>query len=210
MGLGMQVFLDDVALSVPNASLSAALEKATELAQARGRIVVEVLCDGRPATEEMLRGDAMAFPGDVRCISADPHELILATLEDAVRELDLLVLDQKQACETIWRGSMDVAMERLRDILKRWEMLRGAMSQCASAAGLAIEDLRTDSGSGADEVAGLARDLEQVRTELSAGRTVELADVVGTDLCLRARGWQGVFGAMAGEVRQRMAGGMGA
>lgn len=193
----MQVFLDDIALDAPNTSLSAALEAVSATAQAQGRIVVEVLCDGLPASEQALRGAAETHPAELRCRSANPSELILSTLDNAAAELDLLIPDQRAAAEKLWIGNLDAAMHDLRAILERWRVIREALEQCALAAGLSLESIGRAQGSASAQVAALARDLEQVRNELAAGRTIELADLLGTDLCNRARGWRDMFADFA-------------
>ncbi|HLO39890.1 MAG TPA: hypothetical protein VK176_02630 [Phycisphaerales bacterium] len=199
----MDVYLDDVALTIPNASLAEVLDAARERAQAAGRLIVEVLFDGRrPSDAELAAADAPDVR-EVRCRSADPAELIAATLEDAAGELDLLIADQRRACESLWIGRVSDAMENLRDILERWKLVRGGLEQCAQALSLPLASIPGIGSRSAADLAGeLTKDLEMIRRELAAGKLVELADLVGYDLCRRGEAWREMLRSLAESVRR--------
>jgi hypothetical protein len=199
----MNVYLDDVALALPNASLAEVLDAARDRAQAAGRLVVEVLFDGRRATDAELAQAASNGVREVRCRTADPAELIAATLEDAAKELDLLMPDQKRACEMLWVGKVTETMEMLRDILERWKLVRGALEQCAQALSMQIHTVPAGDGRSAMDLTNeLARDLEAIRQELGRGRMVELADILGYDLCKRGEDWRAMLTGLATSVRE--------
>ncbi len=202
----MNVFLDDVAVVLPDATLPVALDVIGAHAGERGRIVVEVLCDGVPASEEQLAGSGAGI-SELRCRSADPRELVRATLEDAVRELDLLIPDQKATRDKLWVGRTPEAMDELRGILERWRMVREALEQCARAMDVPLERITSASGAtGAGVAAAMARDLEAIRAELAAGHVVELADLIGGNLCELASSWRGVIAAFGESLANPEAG----
>lgn len=198
----MNVFLDDVALALPDATLPVALDVIGARAGERGRIVVEVLCDGVPASEEQLSGMGAGI-AELRCRSADPRELVRATLEDAVRELDLLIPDQKATRHKLWVGRTQEAMDELRGILDRWRMVREALEQCARAMDEPLERITAATGeTGAGVAAAMGRDLEAIRAELAAGHVVELADLIGGNLCELAGAWRGVIAAFLQSLKE--------
>ncbi|GMV26031.1 MAG: hypothetical protein AMXMBFR58_20620 [Phycisphaerae bacterium] len=187
----MLVYLDDVPVPVSGDSVSAALEAVGVAAQQRGRIVVEVLLNGRPAGADVLAGRIDAAGSEFRCRSADPAQVVADTLGDAAAELSGLISDQKLACEKLWAGGTGEAVDSLKDVLERWRLVQEALNQCLQATGLGLGEISIESGkTGTDLSALLARLLEQIRTELGAGRFVELADLLGVDLSNLAEQWR--------------------
>ncbi len=197
---GMRVLLDEIALEVPNATLSGAMEAVRDAAGARGRIVIEVLCDGRPADEGMLAGTAsegVTFD-EVRCRSADPLDLVCSTLDDGCGELDRLVEAQRATREKLWIGQTHEALNDLRGILDTWRLVRETFGKCVQALGVPISGVPAVRGRRASEVvAALGADLESLKREIGAQRFVELADLVGTDLCARASEWRDMMAGLS-------------
>ncbi|MEM7623637.1 MAG: hypothetical protein AAF235_10605 [Planctomycetota bacterium] len=85
----MQVFLDDETITVEPASVARAIEVARELAERRGRMVIEVTGDGAAVPDDVL-GDPPKDAGgyaELRLTSADPSSFIGVTLLDVADAL---------------------------------------------------------------------------------------------------------------------------
>lgn len=195
----MKVFLDDTALSVPNATLPAAIDAVRAAAGARGRLVIEVLCDGAPASADVLqsRPAGQADVRELRCRSANLVELIAGMLDDTCAALDQLATEQRAACEKFWIGATAEALESLKPILDRWRLVRETLERCAEALDLSLSSIpATENQNAAALAANLSSNLDSLRSHLSAGKFVELADVVGTDLCTLAAQWRAMLSGL--------------
>lgn len=203
LGLGtMRVILDDIPLEVEVGTASEAIEAAVAVARERGRVLVEALCDGRPAGDEHLVGGSPgAVCSEVRCRSEDPGQLIRGALLDAAAELESMIPDQRAACEKLWVGRTAEAIDDLKGILARWQLARDAIEQCALAASVPLDAIGAPGGDSASALVSLlAGDLERARADISAGRMVEVADLLGTDLCERAASWVAMLRWFAGRI----------
>lgn len=197
----MRVYLDDIPLDVMARTPSEAIEAAVVVARDQGRMLVEALCDGRPFVDGRTPEDPASPCSEVRCRSEDPAFLIRSALLDAAAELESIIPDQRVASEKLWVGRTPEAMEDLKGILSRWQLARDAIEQCSRAASIPLEEIASPGGESASALAAsLARDLEQARSDISSGRLVELADLLGTDLCERATSWVEMFRWFAGRI----------
>src|SRR5437667_1053312 len=110
----MRVTLDQRMCDVKAESVEDAIAAAANLAQQRGRMIVEVLVDG-----ELWTGDCAALAAvstvasDIQLTSADPIALVCETFDQAsaaLREADSL---QQAAAELLQADRAPEAMEKL-------------------------------------------------------------------------------------------------
>lgn len=212
----MKVVLDGQ--SLPDApSLRDGLRSGIDHADAAGRIIVEALGDGQPLTESQLSNpDQGAMPGELRMRSADPRPLVVRTLRDGAELLRGLRAGQESAAQALQQGRVDEALASLRDVLDGWQTVRRVFED---SLGVLKIDLRTveititragarEHSSAADRVEALADLLRRARDHVASEDWSGLADVVGFDMDVESRAWEGMFMELATFI-ERAAGGSG-
>lgn len=199
----MRVLLDGNLMEVERGTLAAALSAAAADADARGRVIIDVLIDGVAATSESLANpsDTPGAVGEVVLTSADPGQLVRASLRDAADALDIAVERQRQAGELVQAGRVEQGLEHLAVALKTWEMIRAVLDQGAALARLDITALAHARGldAGAATTA-LADRLTQLKLALEGEDLATLSDLLLYDMADRAREWRALLNAVADQA----------
>src|SRR5688572_16500407 len=99
----MRVLLDNQLCDIPADSVTAAVTHAAALAQQNGRLIVEVVVNGRTwNSDDLDKLDQQPNDADeIRLTTADPATLICETLDDAGDALVDAERLQKEAAESI-------------------------------------------------------------------------------------------------------------
>jgi hypothetical protein len=198
----MRVSLDDTTLLESAGSLGEALDAGRDAAERRGRIIVEVLCDGEPASPEVLsNAESLARPGlanEVSLVSAEPRELVATTFDDAASALQDLRETQRDLAERIHKGNVAEATGALGEVLEVWSAARQALEQGAEMAAI---DLTTDD-TVADLAAGLTERLREVMRAVEQRDWSTLADELEYDLSEQAERWAGKFMELSSTLRR--------
>lgn len=202
----MKVQLDGEPL--PDApTLREGLRAAIDHADARGRIIVEALGDGTPLTEAQLtdpdQGGSMVH--ELRLRSADPRPLVAGTLRSGAELLRQVRGGQERSASALQEGRLEEALEGLREVLSGWETARRTLEGSLALLKIdlgAVEVTITRRGtrersSAARRVEALAELLRSARTHVQAEDWSALADLVGFDLDVESRAWEGMFGELA-------------
>lgn len=202
----MKVQLDGEPL--PDApTLREGLRAAIDHADARGRIIVEALGDGTPLTEAQLadpdRGGSTVRELHLR--SADPRPLVAGTLRDGAELLRQVRGGQERSAAALQEGRLEQALEGLREVLSGWETARRMLEGSLALLKIdlqAVEVTITRRGTrersnAAERVEALADLLRSARTHVQAEDWSALADLVGFDLDVESRAWEGMFGELA-------------
>lgn len=209
----MQAFLDDAPLNTDRPTLAAALEAAAIEAQRHGRIVVEVLVDGRPAGDDLIdeRGSASDSPmtGEVRLVSARPRALVRETLLNCVQALEGVGHDQMQSAELIQSGRTEDALQPLGRAIATWQAIRDALER-STALLTGTEGAASDGGSvtasqGNDLdpaplgelLEGLAVRLEEMRSALAREDWSALADSLAYEMPEQVEHWKSTLDTLA-------------
>lgn len=183
----MPVLLDDVPLELDAADLPLALAAAREVAEARGRVIIEVLADGQLVPDEQLLGAAQtASPRELRFITADPIELVQASLRDAAAALDGVDEHHRTAAAHIQTGRLDQAMPALSAAFETWDTARKVITDACALLGLDPRTLAIEVESGSIAVAAAVQNL--------LGRLTEVKR------CLTDRDWCGLSDALAYDL----------
>jgi hypothetical protein len=202
----MKVLLDGEPLP-DAATLREGLRSAIQHADARGRIIVEALGDGTPLTEEQLTtpDQSGAPPGELRLRSADPRPLVARTLREGSELLARVRAEQERSAAALQEGRLEDALETLRNVLSAWQtvrqMLEGSMGVLRIDLG-AVEVTIVRRGarersSAAQRAEALAELLRKARAHVQSEDWSALADLVGFDLDVESRAWEGMFGELA-------------
>jgi hypothetical protein len=171
----MRVLLDDNPCSLEATSLEAAISAAAALAGEYGRLIVEVVVDGKTWSEADLEAasEHRAAVEELRLTTAEPRALVVQTLEDASGALLTADELQREAAELIDADNMDKAMERLGHAFQIWGDVQ--QSVLMSAQVLAIDPRGATVGGRPLEQA-IEQLIEQLR---EMGRVLKSRDPVG-------------------------------
>lgn len=198
----MRVTLDDTTLLETAGTLGEALAAARDAAERRGRIIVEVLCDGEPASpDELSSADALSRPArasEVSLISADPRELVATTFDDAASALQDLRETQRELAEKIHKGSITEATAVLGEVLEVWSAARQALEQGSEMASIDL----TNDDTVADLAAGLTERLREVMRAVEQRDWSTLADELEYDLAEQAERWAGKFMELSSALKR--------
>src|SRR5688572_24944328 len=125
----MKIILDDSLLTDSAETLAGAIRLAADRASAMGRVVVDIVADGRTLGGEHL-GSAEAMGGtceEVRLTTAEPRAFVKVTLLDAADALGQSRAEQQRAAQLIEAGAMAEAYQTLARALTLWQAARQAL-----------------------------------------------------------------------------------
>jgi hypothetical protein len=198
----MRVLLDDATLLESAETLGQALEAGRAAAERDGRVIVEVFCDGEPASaDELTDSESLARPaivGELSLVSAEPRELVAATFDDAAAALTDLRETQRDLAEKIQQGGTAEAVGALGEVFEVWEAARQALEQGAEMASI---DLERDNAF-ADLIAGLTDRLKEVARTVEHRDWSTLADELEFELGDQAERWSKKFTELSATLRR--------
>lgn len=211
----MPILLDNQPLAVPHHSLAGAIDAARQAAEARGRIVIDVLMDGR-----RLEGDALQTPSseplgqvELSFITTEPGAFVRVALLDAAEELERATTSQQSAAADLRKGDLTSAFGHLSDAVAVWDMVRKAVQDAptlvgrqAGAMSVTIDGQTTTV---AEHYEGLSANLAELKNALSIQDWSTLADVLAHELDEQAAQWRLILTDLAqqlGGVRDGRAG----
>lgn len=194
----MRVLLDDRAIEVDPETVERALEVGRARATAEGRIVIEVLGDGRSIEEGMLSDPPSDTGGfaELKLVSADPAAFVSVTLSDAVALLDDAASSQKEAADEVLAGRRESAFEPLQRALTAWGVARDVIEKSAMLLGIDLASVAVGEGTASAVVDGLAVRLGEIKRALTEQDDSALADVLAYDMPEQIGAWRGMFEAM--------------
>lgn len=197
----MRVLLDGATILQHAGTLGEALDAAREAAERRGRVVVEVMLDGAPASgDDLSNAEALSRPATAKeasLVSAEPRDLVASTFEDAAAAMSDLRDTQRELALKIQQGRTGEATGALGEVFEVWEAARQALEQGAEMASI---DLGSD-GAAADMIAGLTERLREVVRAVEAKDWSALADELEYDLAEQADRWAGKFAELSASLR---------
>lgn len=202
---GMQVYLDGQPLAVERATLASGLRAASEAAQKRGRVVVEVYVDGSLVSDTILSDPPDEVLGrEMKTVSVEPRLLVRETLLDAAEALDRAGQEQVDAADEIQSGRVEGAMPLLQSAILKWQAVRDAVEKSASLLEIPLNSRVAGPGDRnlGQVVDGLAASLTDVRRSLEAEDWSGLADLLAYDMTEQVRSWQDMLRSLADGLRK--------
>ena len=198
----MQILLDDQTCEVTASTVGEAIDAGAGLAQARGRLVVEVIVDGTTWNREMLASPDRftARADEVRLVTADRADLVTETLQQASAELARADGLQRDAAELIQEGRHPESMDKLGDALSIWKSVGEAVVTCAQAMELPLDDVTVQSMPLTDSVRRLNEWLCVIRDALSDRDRIGLADTLLYEFPEVVLEWQAVLAELERRV----------
>lgn len=193
----MNIWIDDTQLEAAP-DLDTALEQARLHAESQGRLIVDILVDGQPATDELFDEDASDLPpiSELRFTTANTAALVNDTIDTAIESIDLLKADQQAGAQQIREGDMDNAMQSLRAIMEGWQAMRDIVDQITQITNLDINTLTVNQQPAIEIINKLSKSLEDVRETLKNEDWSLLGDTIEYDLNELADQWSTLLSAM--------------
>lgn len=204
----MKIFVDEQEAPGEAATLAAALDTGRDLAERRGRVVIEVWADGRRVGDDELSEPPTDSPyaEEVRLVTASPEALVSSTLFDAADALEQIKATQTAAARHMQTGATKEAMEAFASALSVWEAVRRAVGEGCALVGRTPGDLLGEEGEDegralAEASQALAENLTTLRDFTQAEDWSSAADVLEFDLAERADAWVDILRRLASGVR---------
>lgn len=201
----MRILLDGEPLA-DCSTLRQALRAASDAASPRGRLVVDVVADGRRVPDDELAA-AQDHPepfAELRLHSADPASLVHAALRDASETLRVLETRQRSAREHTDAARLDQALESLNSVVSSWALVKDVFERCVAVLALDPGELRPEPGSSrsaADLVRELGAHAMSLRDAVGNEDWSAVSDLLGYQLDEQCRAWQALFRALESSVK---------
>jgi hypothetical protein len=195
----MRVLLDDTQIEIDRPTLACALETGVGRAQQAGRVVIEIKLDGVALTDEQLAepSDEETPGAEVVMTSAEPVELMRATLLDGRHALAETIPLQKEAAKLLHAGQTKDALQAVGETLGLWQAVQQVVQQAVTVVGQTPHSLTLEPPEPgqdpiplAQRIEELAQTLIEIRDSMRAGDFTRLADALEYDLVERAELWQ--------------------
>jgi len=190
----MPAFLDDRRIDTDRPTLAGVLAAGAEMAEADGRIIVEVRLDGKDVDGSTLQSppDDDLGESEVRLVSADPHEVAGQALADAGTQLDTTRARQAEVASLIQQGKVAEGMSRLGECLADWQTAQHVVSSVGRLVGV---------HGPAPTIDALAALLTDLRNALSGQDWATVADLLAYDLDEQATAWIAMLDDLRRTVR---------
>lgn len=203
----MNVLLDDSPIDVEAPTLAAAMAAGVELAQGRGRAVIEVLVDGQAVRgDDLVDASTRPIPGArVELFTADPVELVSQSLRDASAALEASRAAHSEIAGRLQAGTDTAeALSDLSGTLSVWQGVQDVLARGYALLGMDPSGLDLSAlGAGKDVgtlLTELGERLREVRRSLEDHDLAALADTIGYELEPLAGVWASVLGHAAAAV----------
>lgn len=196
----MRVYIDDTQLSDAD-NIEHAIDLARDHIQDQPRLIVDVLADGEPATQQHLENPG-AVIGELRFETADTGAFLTETAHTAKDSIRLIQDDQTTCAAKLRTGELEGAMQSLAAIMDGWQAVRDIVDQVAQLAQIEIATLSVDDQTGAALTQGLSEALTEVRESLQTQDWATLGDVVEYDLQTHATRWSALLDAMIDRTQR--------
>lgn len=176
-----------------------ALAAARELAQASGRVIIEVKLDGRQLSDTELEAvEAGAGPSGERLqfVSANPRELVATSFVQAADALEEARDLQTDAGGALQAGDVGAALGLITEVIGVWEAVRAVLERGPGLLGVPLEGLVPSGVNVQARTAELSASLQSVKTSLESQDWSSLADVLAVELDEQNRVWTGLLRQM--------------
>lgn len=176
--MAMQVTIDQQPCDVGADSVWAAIAEASAIAQSKGRLIVEVVLDGTPLTDEEVGAleEAQRAADTIELTTANVSALVaevFAEADDALGQAESL---QKEAAEHLQAGAQSEAMAKLGEAISIWQSAQRAFELGVTALADGPKEMKTDSFEAA--AARLRQQLDSVCESLRQRDMIALADAL--------------------------------
>ena len=208
----MRVLLDNELCEINADSVTTAVTQAAAVAQKCGRLIVEVVVDGRTWNSDDLEASPAApiLAQEIRLTTADPVELVCQTLDDAGAALMDAERLQTEAAEQIQSGRTASGMTALNQAFGIWSSVQQAVMMGCELANVDLDQFRIDSSNPEESarviIHKLNNKLREVRDALANHDTVALSDALLYELPAAVRRWRELIDDVRLHILENKAG----
>jgi hypothetical protein len=194
----MQVMLDQQPCDVAADSLWVAIAEASAIAQAKGRMIIEVIVDGTPLSDEEVSTlqQQRRSAQSVELTSANVGALVAEVFAEAEESLVHAEALQNEAAEKLQVGAQTEAMAKLSEVVTIWQGAQRALT-------LGMEAMdgnnETDAKSIDEAVARLRQQLDSICESLRQRDMIAMSDALLYELPECVQQWR----TMLQSLRQR-------
>lgn len=194
--------IDEQQFDIAERSVRAALDRAAEIAQGHGRVIIEVHVDGmRWSDEQLSSADMGSLEAEtVSLTSAAPRELVTTTLNDALSALTEIEELQAQAATALGRDELGTAMESLGKSLKLWTEIERSVTLGASILGIDLRAELSAIGSDTEAVEQLGQALTSLRDAIVIRNPVALSDTLRYEMPDVVSGWRSLLQGLSARM----------
>lgn len=198
----MKVYLDNEPMELDSSSLRAAFGSAVELANGRGRVIVDVLIDGAPVPGDMIADppDEPMAGDELRFTSAEPRAMVRETLLDAVEALDQVVVHQQEVAELVMAGKIEAVRASLESVVGIWQAVVLAIQRGSELLEIELDAMRVEGEPLSVRISGLSERLGEVIRAVDRQDWSALADTLAFDMCEQAGAWQTMLRDLAQSI----------
>lgn len=192
----MRVLLDNQPCDIQADSVTAAVTRAAALAQQNGRLIVEVIVNGRTwNSDDLDKLDQQPLVAEeIRLTTAEPAALICQTLDDAADALLDAERLQRESAQTMQAGQTASGLAMLNQAFGVWSSVQQAVTMSCELAGIDLDQFRIESqepGESARVILHkLNNHLRQVRDALANRDEVALTDALLYEMPAAVRSWR--------------------
>ncbi len=200
----MQVLLDENVCDVAAGTVAEAIAACATLAQAQGRLIVDVHVDGTRWSEQQLESSERqtATAEIVELTTADPSQLVLQTFDDAAEALTDADELQHEAAELLQSDQRTICMDKLGEALSIWLTVQQAIVKGSQVVGLKLDDIAVDGTPIVTSITRLNEQLQMLRTALEQEDQIALADALLYEFPDVVREWRGILHHLRTMVEQ--------
>lgn len=193
-GPNMRVLLDGLELKNAGLTLASALDAARE--GAHGRMLVEVVADGKPVPPTDIDHPPAAAPyaDQLEFTSADGPAMVRFAALEAADLLEQLPALHARAAGQIQSGDVHSALETIKQVFQAWGHAHGAVRLISSAKSAAANPELAES------MTELAQRLNEVKRALTQQDWAGVGDALAYDLDAPAARWREWLLAAAGQA----------
>lgn len=191
----MRVLLDDRPIEIEPVTVARAIEAARESANAEGRIVIEVLGDGRSVDQQIIESPPQDTAGftELKLVTADPGAFVAVTLSDSGSLLDAAADGHQRAADELMAGNREEAIAPLSEALQAWQVVRDVIEKSAALLGLDARAVACGAHTGGEIIDGLTAKLGVVKQALTEQDDSALSDVLAYDMPEQVDRWRALL-----------------
>ncbi len=198
----MPVILDDKAIEVQGLDLGTVLQAVGDQLAEQGRIVAEVMIDGKAVVGEELEALAQApvLAVEVKIVSAEAKALageVLGQVRGALAEVRQL---QADAADDLQADDPQAAFEKLGGAIEAWLQTHSAIVSCSALMGVDVQALDVQGTAGHAMTERLVASLTELKGLLEDRDPVGLADALAYEWPEVVDQWDQLVVVLADEI----------
>lgn len=197
----MRVILDERKCPSEATNVGQAVADAADLAERDGRLVIEVLVDGRPLSEtDLLERERLESAAEeVRLVTTTIHDLLRETFTQASQALSEADEIQRNAARLVQSGDTADGMSALLGSLETWGSIRDAVVKGLALADIAPEEVVIDDLRLVDAITRLQDRLGMLKNAMLSQDVSATCDCLLYDLPESTSEWSALLAGLAGR-----------